>query len=250
MKKTICLLLPFLFAFIFTANVHAANWGLHFPKDGERPIGNATAEYLAPFDAYFIGSSDEKVLYLTFDAGYENGYTADILDTLATHKVPAAFFLVGHYYKTSPELVKRMAAEGHIVGNHTMSHPDMSKISDKETFSKELALVEELYKSITGKEISKFYRPPQGTFSESNLKMAKELGYKTVFWSTAYKDWIDDAQPSKEEAFSKLLPRTHPGAVILLHNTSKTNAVILDELIKRYKDMGYRFESLEHLVSI
>ena len=141
-----------------------------------------------------------------------------------------------------------MVDEGHIVGNHTMNHPDMSKIVNKAAFAKELALVEEQYKAITGTDIPKFYRPPQGTFSESNLKLAKELGYKTIFWSAAYRDWVDTDQPSREEAFSKLIPRAHPGAVILLHNTSRTNSIILDELLTRYKNMGYRFESLDHLV--
>ena len=223
------------------------NWGLHFPKDGSRPAGNATAEYLAQFNAYFIGSEDEKVLYLTFDAGYENNYTAGILDTLKKHNVPAAFFLVGTYIKNQPELIKRMAEDGHIVGNHTMSHPDMSKINSKEAFAKELSQVEEHYKAITGADMPKFYRPPKGIYSEPNLKLANELGYKTIFWSAAYMDWVDSSQPSKEEAFSKLIPRAHPGAIILLHSTSKTNALILDELLTRYKEMGYRFESLYHL---
>ena len=251
MKKLSCIICFLTIALLFPTPALANNWGLHFPKDGERPIGNAKEEYLKQFDGYFIGadgSDGEKFIYLTFDAGYENGYTADILDVLKKHEVPAAFFLVGHYFKSNPELIKRMEAEGHIVGNHTMTHPDMSKISDKAAFTKELTQIEELYKGLTGKEIKKFYRPPQGTFSEPNLKMAKELGYKTIFWSCAYKDWIDDAQPSKEEAFAKLIPRTHPGAVILLHNTSKTNSLILDELLTKYKEMGYKFESLEHLV--
>lgn len=243
-KAAICL---FALSLIPTNLSAGNNWGLHFPKDGERPIGNAKAEYLAQFDAYFIGSADEKVIYLTFDAGYENNYTESILDTLKKHEAPAAFFLVGSYIKNNPELIKRMVDEGHIVGNHTMTHPDMSKITDRAAFVKEISQVENLYKEVTGKDIPKFYRPPQGVFSEANLKLAKELGYKTIFWSAAYKDWVDDAQPSKEEAFSKLIPRTHPGAIVLLHNTSKTNSLILDELLTRYKEMGYRFESLEKL---
>ena len=226
----------------------ADSWGLHFPKDGERPNGNATAEYLAQFDSYFIGGADEKVLYLTFDAGYENDLTAGILDTLKKHEVPAAFFLVGTYIRDHPELIKRMVEEGHIVANHTMTHPDMSKLGDKASFEKELNQVEEHYKTVTGQDIPKFYRPPKGIYNETNLKLAQELGYKTIFWSAAYKDWEDNNQPSREEAFSKLIPRTHPGGVILLHNTSKTNAVILDELLTKYKDMGYRLESLHHLV--
>ena len=169
------------------------------------------------------------------------------MDTLKTHKVPAAFFLVGNYIERNRDLVRRMVEEGHIVGNHTMHHYDMSKLSDKETFSKELTDLEDLFKETTGKELPKFYRPPQGIYSQENLKMAKELGYKTVFWSLAYVDWKNDQQPTKEQAFGKLLPRAHPGAVILLHSTSQTNAEILDELLTHWEQEGYRFGTLEEL---
>jgi len=133
------------------------------------------------------------------------------------------------------------------VGNHTMHHPDMSAISDPAAFSKELQDLEVLYRETTGKELLRFYRPPQGVYSEENLKMAKELGYKTVFWSLAYVDWNNDAQPTKGQAFAKLLPRTHPGAVVLLHSTSRTNAEILDELLTKWKEEGYRFGTVEEL---
>jgi len=235
---------------IFCTTVFAGgSWGVYFPKDGGRPEANATAEELLPFGAYFMGNENDKVLYMTFDAGYESGLTAGMLDVLKKHEVPSAFFLVGHYFKTEQELIKRMVAEGHIVGNHTVSHPDMSKISDFERFKKELTGVEDMYREITGEEIPKFYRPPQGTYSELNLKHAQKLGYKTIFWTTTYKDWDVKNQPSKKEALSKMLQRTKPGSVILLHNVSQTNAEILDELISRYKEAGYRFESLYHLVN-
>jgi len=223
------------------------NWGLHFPKDGSRPTGPVTAEHLRQFDAFFMGCENEKVLYLTFDAGYEIDLTAGILDTLKKHEVPAAFFLVGNYIRDYPELIRRMVTEGHIVANHTMTHPNMSKISTKDAFAKELSRVEELYLHVTGSEIPRYYRPPKGTYSETNLRHAQELGYKTVFWSCAYKDWEEKNQPTKKEAFDKLLPRAHSGAVILLHNTSTTNAAILDELLTKYKELGYRFECLDHL---
>ena len=248
MKKKLCALICILALICTSLEVHASNWGLAFPKeDGGRPDGNATAEYLAQFDAYFIGAEEEKVIYLTFDAGYENNFTPGILDTLKKHNCPAAFFLVGTYIRDNPELSRRIVEEGHIIANHTMNHPDMSKIGSKESFGKELALVEEQYRTVIGGDIPRFYRPPKGTYCEANLKHAQELGYKTIFWSAAYKDWENDNQPSREEAFSKLIPRTHPGAVILLHNTSKTNAAILDELLTHYTEMGFRFESLYHL---
>ena len=227
--------------------VETGAWGLSFRTDGQPPVGTADAAALEKYDAAYIGDTAEKVLYLTFDAGYENGCTAKILDVLKAHNVPAAFFLVGNYMEKNADLVRRMAQEGHTVGNHTMHHPDMSKIADPAAFQKELADLEALYGQITGQQMPKYYRPPQGTYSEANLKMAKELGYKTVFWSLAYVDWNNDSQPTKEQAFSKLLPRIHNGAVILLHSTSKTNAEILDELLTHYENDGYRFAPISEL---
>ena len=223
------------------------SWGLSFRQEGQPPVGPAGASTLANYDAAYIGNTSEKVLYLTFDAGYENGCTEKILDVLKKQNVPAAFFLVGNYMEKNADLVRRMVDEGHIVANHTMHHYDMSKLSDKQSFAKELQELETLFQSVTGKELPKYYRPPQGVYSEENLKMAKELGYKTVFWSLAYVDWNNDTQPTKEQAFSKLLPRVHNGAVVLLHSTSQTNAEILDELLTKWKDMGYSFASIDAL---
>ena len=229
------------------SSVATGSWGLSFRQEGQPPVGNADAHRLKTYDAAFIGDTTDKVLYLTFDAGYENGCTEKILDTLKKQNVKAAFFLVGNYIEKNADLVRRMVEEGHIVGNHTMHHPDMSKLGEKDAFAKELTDLEVLYRETTGQDMQKFYRPPQGIYSEENLKMAKALGYKTVFWSLAYVDWNNDSQPTAEQAFSKLLPRTHNGAVVLLHSTSRTNAEILDELLTKWKEMGYRFETLEHL---
>ena len=235
-------------AMVFVSSVMpTGSWGLSFRSEGSAPIGNAGADQLRQFDTVYLGNTSEKVIYLTFDAGYENGCTAKILDVLQKHQVKAAFFLVGNYIEKNADLVRRMVKEGHIVGNHTMHHYDMSKLSDKASFTKELTDLETLYKTTTGVDMPKYYRPPQGIYSEENLRMAKELGYKTVFWSLAYVDWNNDAQPSHEQAFSKLLPRIHNGAVVLLHSTSQTNAEILDELLTKWKDMGYRFASIEEL---
>ncbi len=257
MKKRdlLILLIAVVIALAVSVSVFASSalttgsWGLSFRQEGAPPIGNAGKDQLRQYQAAYIGNTNEKVLYLTFDAGYENGCTAKILDTLKEKQVPAAFFLVGNYIRQSPDLVRRMVAEGHTVGNHTMHHYDMSRLSDKAAFSKELTDLEALYKETVGQELPKFYRPPQGIYSEENLKMAQELGYKTLFWSLAYVDWNNDAQPTKEAAFAKLLPRTHNGAVVLLHSTSKTNAEILGELIDKWKAMGYRFGTLEELFS-
>lgn len=221
------------------------NWGLSFQTDGEPPIANASMEELARFDAYYAQNTIEKVLYLTFDAGFENGNTPIILDALKKHNAPATFFVVGTYIESNPDLIKRMEKEGHIVGNHTYHHPDMTKLSSLSAFEKELKDVENAYNNVTGKEMTKFYRPPQGKYNENNLQMAKELGYHTFFWSLAYVDWQENNQPTKEEAFDKLLTRVHPGAIVLLHSTSKTNGKILDELLTKWEEMGYQFKSLD-----
>ncbi len=235
------------FSQVIPQTVQTGAWGLSFGESGTTPSGPASTDRLAQYDAAYVGNADEKVLYLTFDAGYENGCTADILDILQKHQVPAAFFLVGDYLERNGDLVRRMVAEGHIVGNHTASHPNMSKISTLEEFQKELTRVEDLFRDITGKELPKFYRPPQGVYSQKNLEHARQLGYKTVFWSLAYADWDNQNQPTREYALGKLLPRTHNGAVILLHSTSKTNARILDALLTEWEQQGYRFESIDKL---
>ncbi len=225
------------------------NWGLSFQEEGQPPVANATAEELAQYNAYYADITEDKVLYLTFDAGFENGNTPAILDALKKHNAPATFFVVGTYVTSNPELIQRMLQEGHTVGNHTYHHPDMSQIASKEAFEKELKDVEDAYKEAAGQEMVKFYRPPQGKYSESNLQMAKDLGYHTFFWSLAYVDWYENDQPTKEEAFEKLLGRIHPGAIVLLHSTSKTNAEILDELLTKWEEMGYTFQALDQLIS-
>lgn len=230
-----------------SSTLETGSWGLSFRQEGQPPVGNAGVDQLRRYDAAYIGDTTKQTIYLTFDAGYENGCTGKILDTLQKHNVKAAFFLVGNYIEQNADLVRRMVDEGHTVGNHTMHHYDMSKIGDKATFTKELQDLEALFKETTGKELDKFYRPPQGIYSEDNLKMAQELGYKTVFWSLAYVDWNQDAQPSKEQAFGKLLPRIHNGAVVLLHSTSQTNAEILDELLTKWEAQGYSFGTVDEL---
>lgn len=224
----------------------AKSWGLSFQEEGKPPVADVSAEELEKYNAYYMEDTQEKVIYLTFDAGYENGNTPAILDALKKHNAPAAFFIVGHYLESSPDLVKRMVEEGHIVGNHSYHHPDMSQMS-KEEFQKELGELESLYQETIGQEMAKYYRPPQGKFSENNLEIAKELGYRTCFWSLAYVDWDVDNQPSHADAIEKLTKRVHPGAIVLLHSTSKTNGEIMDEILTKWEEMGYTFRSLEEL---
>lgn len=246
----ITIIITFIFIYINyskkakTISVNSLNWGLKFNKDGDVPIGNASAEYLKQFGAYYVGETSEKKIYLTFDAGYENGYTSHILDVLLKNNVQATFFLVGTYLKENQQLVKRMVQEGHIIGNHTNHHQDLSKSDDEKVFNDELISFEETYLDILGQNMQKLYRPPEGRFNEANLIYAQKIGYNTIFWSLAYVDWYDNRQPTKETAFSTLLPRLHPGTILLLHSTSKTNSEILDELIVKIKDMGYTFGSL------
>lgn len=223
------------------------SWGLSFQEEGKPPVTDITKEELEEMGGYYLGDETKKIIYLTFDAGYENGNTEAILDALKKHNVKAAFFLVGNYLEKCPDLVKRMADEGHIVANHTYHHRDMAKITTNEEFVKELCDLEDLYKNITGKELAKFYRPPQGKFCEEHLNWAKEKGYKTIFWSLAYVDWDEKKQPSKEEAIQKLTERIHPGAIVLLHSTSSTNGAIMDDLLTKWEEMGYSFGQLTDL---
>ena len=229
------------------ALLSAENWGLGFGSEGMQPSGTASSDKLKEYNAYYVGDAGEKKIYLTFDCGYENGNTSQILDALKKHDAPATFFVVGHFLESAPEMVKRMVEDGHTVGNHTYHHYDMSKISDSAVFRKEMDDVRTLFQETTGTEMAMYYRPPQGKYSETNLQMAKDLGYATFFWSLAYVDWYADKQPTAEQAYAKLLPRIHNGAIVLLHSTSSTNAAILDDLLTKWEDMGYRFAPLTEL---
>ena len=196
---------------------------------------------------YYVGNTEEKELYLTFDEGYENGYTNDILDILKKHGVKAAFFVVEPYLKSNPDIIKRMVDEGHLVCNHSAHHPSMAKVRDFEKFKRELGEVEDLYKEITGKEMPKYFRPPMGRYSELSLHYTLDLKYKTIFWSLAYYDWDPKKQPNPADAKKLLLKRTHNGSIILLHAVSKTNRDILDDLITTWKSEGYTLKSLDQL---
>lgn len=229
------------------ASSDAIDWGLSYQGEHTTPIGNAENETLLTYGACFTSPNEnEKAVYLTFDAGYENGYTQTILDTLKEHNIKAAFFLTGNYFQTYPQIAKRMFEDGHLVCNHTMNHPDTTLLS-KEKFTSQLTDVEELCLNSTGYTLHKFYRPPSGRFDTTTLEYAKELGYKTVLWSVTYLDWDNDNQKSKEEALSTLMARHHNGAVILLHATSKTNSEILGEYITQMKEVGYEFKTLNEL---
>ena len=233
--------------FVKTSAKSGTSWGLGFHSQEKQPTAPMSADKLKEYNAFYVGNEKEQVIYLTFDAGYENGYTTSILDTLKNNGVSAAFFLVGNYFETNPELVLRMAEEGHIVGNHTNKHLDMTKLTSIDEFKAQLTPIEEKYEEITGKKLQKFYRPPEGKFNTDNLAWAKECGYNTVFWSLSYVDWLQNDVKTKDYAFEKLLPRLHNGCVLLLHSTSETNEKMLDEFIKKCKSEGYTFRSLNEL---
>ncbi len=224
----------------------ADNWYFRHTKDGVRPPVPAEMSYISKHNGYYLGP-DEKVIYLTFDAGYENGNVEKILDTLRDEGVPGAFFILEHLACANTDLVKRMADEGHTVCNHTASHKDMTKLQTKEEFAAELSKMEQIYKDNIGYDLAKFYRPPEGRLSEKNLTWADELGYKTVMWSFAHADWDNANQPNPDTAIKKILAETHNGEIILLHPTSATNAEILPTLIREWKKMGYRFGTLDEL---
>lgn len=234
----------------FTRNVNTKeyDWYYESRNNGEPPLSpKETRDIISKYPVYYLGSTEKKTIYLTFDEGYENGYTEKILDILKKHKAPAAFFVVEPYIKSNPEIIKRMEVEGHLVCNHSAHHPSMAAVIDLEKFKVELQEVEKAYKEVTGKDIAKFFRPPMGKYSDLSLKYSTDLGYKTIFWSFAYRDWIPEEQPSHEYAMNKIISKTHNGAIILLHAVSKTNAEILDQLITKWKEDGYEIKSLEEL---
>jgi peptidoglycan-N-acetylmuramic acid deacetylase len=203
-------------------------------------------EIVRKHGAIFLGDTTKKDIYLTFDNGYENGYTAKVLDVLYAKKVPAVFFVTGHYVKDQPELLNRMAMEGHVIGNHSWSHPDMSQISNSR-LREELGKVKEDVSKITVQKEMRFMRPPRGIFSDQMLKWSMELGYTNVFWSVAYKDWDINDQKGWRYAYDNVISQLHPGAVILLHTVSKDNAEALANIIDEARKRGYEFKSLEQL---
>ena len=256
MKKYVTLILIFALVFNFTLISASAydggvNWYIKRAgnKQPELPKEHSIIE---KYNAYYIdkklnNTSETKRIYLTFDAGYENGNVEKILDTLKEKNVPGAFFILDHIIRKNTDLVLRMANEGHTVCNHTTNHKDMSKLSKNEIISN-LTALEKNYQDTTGMKMAKYFRFPEGRYSESALACVNELGYKTVFWSFGYADWDDKCQPDREASKKKILDNTHNGAVILLHPTSTTNAEILPELIDAWRAMGYSFGTLDELV--
>jgi len=239
---------------VFMQNVTAASelrWYFKPTKDGTQPETPSEFAFIEDFGGVFIDrlhneSNPDKVIYLTFDVGYENGNVAKILDIMKNHGATGTFFILENVVKSNTELVSRMFNEGHTVANHTMSHKNMAN-ADKAALEAEIYGLEKLCETYVGKKPAKLYRPPEGCFSRENLVALHEMGYSTVFWSSAYADWDNQKQPSPEAAMEKLTSRLHNGEILLLHPTSATNAAIMDEFLTYLEKEGYRFGSISEL---
>ncbi|TQK74833.1 peptidoglycan-N-acetylmuramic acid deacetylase [Brevibacillus sp. AG162] len=227
---------------------HPYHFGFKKSKNGQLPSINEEGfkGIVDRHGAVFLGDTTKKELYLTFDNGYENGFTPKILDTLLAKKVPAIFFVTGHFVKEQPELLKRMAQEGHLIGNHSWSHPDMTTVSNQK-IKDELTKVSDAVQQVTGQANMRYLRPPRGIFSDRTLAVTKDLGYTNVFWSVAYKDWDTKVQRGAKYAYDSVMAQLHPGAVILLHSVSKDNAEALGMMIDEARKQGYEFKSLDQL---
>lgn len=245
---------PILVSAIMTASAGSAesHWYIKKNDSNSQPTIPSEFAYIEDYGGYYIDrehgdSCTEKVIYLTFDAGYENGNIEKVLDVLKKHNATGTFFILENLIKRNTDLVKRMFDECHTVANHTLKHKNMAKVTDRAIFEEELYGLEKLCLELTGNKMSRLYRPPEGSFSKDNMKILNDMGFKTVFWSYAYADWDNNKQPAPDVALAKLLAHVHNGEILLLHPTSATNAEIIDEFLTQLKKQGYRFGSLEEL---
>ena len=223
------------------------SWYFKASENGEQAEFDLDLNELKEYDTYVMGNKDDKVIYLTFDFGYENGNVKKCLDIMNKHNAKGAFFILDHVVMTNTALLKEMIDTGHIVANHTLKHKNMCHIKNFDHYKNEIIGLSEKFEEMTGCKMTNYYRPPKGEFTKQNLEYNKKLGFKTIFWSLAYKDWDDNKQPNSQDTINRLLKRTHNGAVILLHPTSNTNADILDTLLQEWIKMGYRFGTLDEL---
>ena len=224
----------------------SSGWGLKKVKGSQPEVTDTQKSEVSEYDAIYMDNSGQKKLYLTFDEGYENGYTSLILDTLKEKQVTAAFFITGPYAKKETELVRRMIDEGHTVGNHTVNHPNLPKLDSAEAMIKELTEMNDIVKTMYDYDM-KYMRPPEGEYSKRVLAVSRDLGLRTVFWSFAYKDWQADVQKGKEYAFNQVTEYLHDGAVLLLHAVSSDNAQALGDIIDYARQQGYEFASLDDI---
>ena len=242
-----------IFALIPTQYISAEHcyWYVKRNSEHKQPLLDTNLSFIEEYGGVYVDkryakNSEEKVIYLTFDVGYENGNVTKILDAMKQEGVVGSFFILENVIKREGDLVLRMANEGHSVCNHTSNHPDLVGKSQEKCES-EIKGLEDAYRELTGKELSKFFRPPEGSFDAQLLQRVQNMGYKTVFWSFAYADWDNSAQMGEDVALKKIMDNIHNGEIMLLHPTSATNAKIMPRLIKELKAQGYRFATLEEL---
>lgn len=221
------------------------DWYFKPTSDNSQPEVIPEADFIDNYNTVYLGSPNEQTIYLTFDAGYDNGYHEQILNTLKDKNVKAAFFIDGNFVKTNPDIVKRMYNEGHLVCNHSLKHPDMTKLVDFNAYKEQITKWETLVTEL-GVTPTKYFRFPSGRFSKLALDYNEKLGLTTVFWSFAYYDWDENKQPSLDAAKQKIYSRIHNGAVVLLHSTSKTNCEILPDVIDDLRLKGYTFQTLDN----
>jgi peptidoglycan-N-acetylmuramic acid deacetylase len=248
---TIAIIIGFPLSTLAKSNYENTSNDWFFKRSKNQEPATTEPEYeklLKQYGGIFQGDTDQKIIYLTFDNGYEQGYTSDILDVLKKKNVPAAFFVTGHYLNTQAKLVQRMVKEGHIVGNHSWHHPDLTEISN-ERLKKELEKIEEAYTKVTGKTDMKYLRPPRGVFSERTLAMTQKMDYTNVFWSLAFKDWETNSQKGWRYSYENVMKQIHPGAVLLLHTVSEDNAKAIAKIIDDLRKKGYHFKSLDYLMA-
>lgn len=232
----------------FAAQAEEVHWGFKKATEGVPPDAGASLDAtLDKHGAIYKGKPDDKFIYLTFDNGYEAGYTESILNTLKEEDVPATFFLTGHYLTSATPLVKRMLEDGHGIGNHSYDHPNMAGLSEK-GMEDEWTRFDKKLKELTGVERTIYARPPKGIFNEKLLNVGNQLGYRHIFWSVAFVDWHEDQPKGKDYAYGELMNQLHPGAVILMHTVSPDNAEALPDFIKDAKKDGYTFKTLDDLV--
>jgi peptidoglycan-N-acetylmuramic acid deacetylase len=236
--------------FVIPQEVYAASlssksygWGYTKSKRHKTPaISKDTKEWLKDYDAYYVYNTKKKAIYLTFDLGYENGYTTKILNVLEEHDIKATFFVCKAFIDKNPKGLKRMVKEGHVVGNHTVNHIPFYKLSESKLKS-ELKKVETAYKEVTGEDMVKYVRPPEGGYSEKSLGLTQKLGYTSIFWSIALpNDWNLENQPSKETTLSLFKNQHHRGAIVLLHGVSPVVADNLDKMLSQLEEEGYEFK--------
>ena len=251
---SLCIISLCSFSAVAANSSNSYSWYCTRNKEHRQPVADANMRFIEEYGGFYVDknhsdSTEEKVIYLTFDAGYENGNVEKILNILKEKQVTAAFFVLENIILKNKELILRMIDEGHLVCNHTSKHLDVTKCKTVEEFSAELESLERIYTDTTGREMPKYFRPPEGKFSEQSMKFADALGYKTIFWSFAYADWDNNSQPQHNAAKDKILSNLHNGEIMLLHPTSATNAAILGEIIDEIKAQGFRFGSLTELTN-